>query len=674
MVYSLINKEINYPTKSGLNPTDENFDTALYILPINPEKLENPEKPTTSDDFIIEKEYYIAIGNPVYDYIDNNIVIYPIYLIQDDFVHRQIGLYEIVSVKQTEILDTNGDIDITRLDSPLFYDDIKSVLQKVNPINLELSPNIEDLEKLDNLQNIANLSPLLLQDETQAELERNAFKKTKQSNWISVFMHNPNYASIDNEGGGDCLFAAIRDGLVRIGETISVKDMRQQLATNATQAIFEGYREMYNLANIELANVNKEITLQATKHSEIKQRGIKSKDKATLTSILKEGESINKKHKQARLEKVKANELLEEYRFMKDVDTLEKFKQVIQTCDFWGDTWAISTLETILNLKLIILSREAFNEKDLNNVLLCGQINDTTIEKTKLFQPRAYIILEYLGDHYKLITYKKRGALTYEELPYDIKKMIVDKCMEHNSGLYTYIPEFKEFMKKLKVSVDDSNNNTNITDINSNTKIKTSTSKSTSHNLYNESCILQYYNRAANKPKVGKGAGEKLPESARLKYNTLESIKNWRRKLSTEHITQFDLDNNTWNSVEHYMVAIHFKKNNYPFYLAFTLDRNPESTLAKDPVYAKAALSKSGIKNKVLIRPKEIKVDNISQSEYKNALLKATRAKFSENDELKTLLLATNDAKLQEYMYKKPPRIADELMEIRKELKYGVKQ
>tara|TARA_B100001057_G_scaffold452254_1_gene495986 strand:- start:38 stop:799 length:762 start_codon:yes stop_codon:yes gene_type:complete len=253
--------------------------------------------------------------------------------------------------------------------------------------------------------------------------------------------------------------------------------------------------------------------------------------------------------------------------------------------------------------------------------------------------------------------------------------MIVDKCMERSSGLFTYIPEFKEFMKKLNVSTHESTDTTDTTDINLSTKTNTSvTNKNVTSNLYNESNVLQYYNRAANKPKVGKGAGEKIPESARLKYTTLESIKNWRRKLSTEYIAPFDLDNNTWNSVEHYMVAIHFKKNNYPFYLAFTLDRNPESTLAKDPTYAKAALSKSGIKNKVLIRPKEIKVDNISQSEYKNALLKATRAKFSENDELKTLLLATNDAKLQEYMYKKPPRIADELMEIRKELKYGVKR
>ena len=39
---------------------------------------------------------------------------------------------------------------------------------------------------------------------------------------------------------------------------------------------------------------------------------------------------------------------------------------------------------------------------------------------------------------------------------------------------------------------------------------------------------LMYYNIiivSVNKPKVGKGAGEKIPENARLKYTTLESLK-----------------------------------------------------------------------------------------------------------------------------------------------------
>ena len=63
--------------------------------------------------------------------------------------------------------------------------------------------------------------------------------------------------------------------------------------------------------------------------------------------------------------------MLEEFKFMKGIDTLEKFKKIIKTCDFWAETWAISTLERLLNIKIIILSSEAYKLGDLLNVLQC---------------------------------------------------------------------------------------------------------------------------------------------------------------------------------------------------------------------------------------------------------------------------------------------------------------
>ena len=47
--------------------------------------------------------------------------------------------------------------------------------------------------------------------------------------------------------------------------------------------------------------------------------------------------------------------MLEEFKIMKGIDTIEKFKKKIRTSDFWADTWAISTLERLLNIKFIIL-------------------------------------------------------------------------------------------------------------------------------------------------------------------------------------------------------------------------------------------------------------------------------------------------------------------------------
>ena len=49
---------------------------------------------------------------------------------------------------------------------------------------------------------------------------------------------------------------------------------------------------------------------------------------------------------------------LNEFKYMKQVKSFEEMKQFIKTCDFWSETWALSTLETIFNLKLIVLSSE----------------------------------------------------------------------------------------------------------------------------------------------------------------------------------------------------------------------------------------------------------------------------------------------------------------------------
>ena len=139
---------------------------------------------------------------------------------------------------------------------------------------------------------------------------------------------------------------------------------------------------------------------------------------------------------------------------MKDVDTFEDFKDIIKTCDFWGETWAISTLERILNIKLILLSEESYDEDDLNNVLQCGQLNDTKLEEDGVFNPDFYLVLDYNGWHYKLVTYKSRGAFTFTELPFDVKKLIVTKCMERLAGPYTLIPDFIVFAADLHITID----------------------------------------------------------------------------------------------------------------------------------------------------------------------------------------------------------------------------
>jgi ribA/ribD-fused uncharacterized protein len=339
---------------------------------------------------------------------------------------------------------------------------------------------------------------------------------------------------------------------------------------------------------------------------------------------------------------------------MKDVDTLEKFQKKIRSCEFWAETWAISTLERILNVKFILLSKESYTSRDLNNVLQCGQLNDSVLENRGEFKPDYYIIVEYLGWHYTLVGYKKKLIFNFGELPYDIKRMIADKCMEKNSGPFAIIPDFKNF-KGAGNALIESVTYEDLTEA----KIR---------GIYDDNIVFIFYSKSASKPLPGKGAGEKIPGDRLKDFAPLAIIPDWRRKLSNFWVQPFLADGKQWASVEHYYQASKFKRENPAFYLSFSLESGTD--LSKSPEMAKAAGGKTGKYKGELIRPKEVEVDpDFFGKRCEKEMYDAQYAKFSQNDDLKELLLATNNAKLMHHSRGKPPVAFDNLMMIRDKLK-----
>ena len=300
-------------------------------------------------------------------------------------------------------------------------------------------------------------------------------------------------------------------------------------------------------------------------------------------------------------------------------------------------------MEHLLRVKIIILSSDEYFQSDLSSVLNCGK----NIFK-EIFQPEYYIILSHSKSQYQLISYKNKKIFTYRELPFDIKKMVLDKCIEGNAGSFQMIPEF---MNRFNGSIDVDN-------MSDPRYIKYL-------NLYNPNIVFRFYELSANNP-PGKNNGDQLPIDLLPDFTELSSIPNWRKKITRSWIQPFMIDSHKWASVVHYYQGSKFKQNNPDFYLDFSLDS--KSDISKNVEMAKSAGSPSGKHNGIILREKHIVIDPSFYSNKDKILYDGARAKFNSNSDLKQLLLSTKNAKLVYFEKGALPETCYDLMIVREEL------
>ena len=185
--------------------------------------------------------------------------------------------------------------------------------------------------------------------------------------------------------------------------------------------------------------------------------------------------------------------------------------------------------------------------------------------------------------------------------------------------------------------------------------------------LYDPEVVFLFYSKSRDR-KPGEGSGETITEEKKKDYEELDKIKQWRKKLSNFYESEFKLDGKRWLSVEHYYQGSKFKKENPEFYEKFSLDS--DSDISKSPVLAKSAGGKSGKSKGNIIRPSNIKMDKDFFENHRSSdeMKKAQYEKFTQNEELKDLLIKTKEAKLTHHSRGSPPIVFKELMEIRNEL------
>jgi predicted NAD-dependent protein-ADP-ribosyltransferase YbiA (DUF1768 family) len=688
MVSSKLNNDVNYPENKSIDPEDKGLKTIMYEIDL------------------LDVPIVIVLGNAKYTFSKKGIIYYPFYVISDNKVKSQLGVFE-TNIDQTiKLIDEDGDIDIQKLGEPLLYSFVnKNYIAKsgTNPkkmqeeleaetriVNAVKSPHPDDDEYTEALDDeydsrqlkvkttqVSNekqkseeliskgiftinpdfILPRLLHEESdiEAKAENRKFKESTRNTWIENFTKNNNYDIIDNEGGGDCFFAVVRDAFLTIGHKTNVAKLRALVSTELTDDVFQEYLNIYNQYESIKTDIERQLKEFQKTNKIYKKRATDTVDKVKRKQILDDVVALKELYdgKMSELTQVKRDQTTD-VGYMKGIDNLEKYREYINTSYYWADEWALTTVERLLKVKIIILSQYAYNNKSFDNILNCGS---NPSDNTR-FEPEYYIIMCYTGNHYTLVTYKKRAIFKFKEIPYDVKILIVNKCLERNSGLYHAIQDFRNFKSKLGLDPDEGNPilNADAEDLDY-----------MHSDLYEKTAEFAFHSKALDNAKPGKGSNEVIEKTAIGDFMKLNSIQFWRRKLDdmwTE--SPFSLDGMRWTSVEHYVQASKFKKGFPTFYSQFSLD-NP-SDLSKDPELAKnvSDLKKKSFKSH---RPMNIKIDvdydlGRKVSERENAL----RAKFTQNEDLKQLLLATKKALLKHVERRKPAENDVQLMQLRREL------
>ena len=439
MVQSKLDKTINYIEDNKIAAEDENYPSFSYEV------------------FLENNERTLALGQAKYSFIKKNIIYFPIYLIVDDHVNSCVGIYEIYEsqLSQKSIFDEDGDVDPEKLGNPLYFSYFNDLLRTID--NSKITHEEEIDEKIATL--LTDKAVITKEEQSPSSQSPSSDppieEKYKASNsivWVEKFLKDNNYKIKDNEGGGECLFAAIRDAYKTIKKDYTVLQLREIVAQKATQEQLDNYKSLYNVTFGPIDKLKNDRSIIIVENKQVIELHKLSKDRDEQQELKEKNQQLIKDAKSILAQITELQEDLLELEYLqklKDINNLDDFKEYIKTCDFWGESWAISILEEFLNIKLILLSPNEYNKSiqektGFDKVIFCGDIIHPEILKNKVFNPSAYIILDYNGSHFKLITYKNLGIFTFSQLP-DKIKILIKKCNLTDEGSYNLIPELSEY-------------------------------------------------------------------------------------------------------------------------------------------------------------------------------------------------------------------------------------
>ena len=475
MVKSKLSNKIFYEENNWIEEEDEGKKTSLFQI------------------ILKDVPVVIALGELSKKWKNYNVYYWPVYLIISEDDIKQIGIYEISATDKDYYMDDDGDLNISYVPGPLLFKNVtKGYLKKLlkNKTLIQDYGDDENTDEQKNTDDIKSISNNIFQelkiedddDKDYDDLENKTKDKQIRNEWIqspdhqpiNLFLKNSYFDILPNPGNGDCLFCTITQAFKTIGINLNINNMRKKLADTITTEQFDTYKELYSNFNnnyktevLEYKSLMEDGKKKTIEYKKLKcdlQNGkydhvdIKPSDKKNIVdkcsdlkkTLIKISNNIKKKIKEIKLSEKNKKDV----EWLKDIDNIQDLKSKIKTNEFWADENAINNLENIYKIKLIILTKNYYKDDiNKNRVLNCGSTIHSNIINNNTFKPKYYILIEYDEEiqHYQLIKYKLNdkwfSIFRFHELPYSIKELIKDKCL-NNSGktIFDYIPKFKKYI------------------------------------------------------------------------------------------------------------------------------------------------------------------------------------------------------------------------------------
>ena len=565
---------------------------------------------------------------------------------------------------EMEILLDEIDLDIEDLDVKI---DTKMELKISSSLQSEVEKKINlILEHGYFSKRQSNYHNKLLPDETKEMAERMTKEYNRQVdsgayNWINRYMKNSNYTITHIIPNGNCLFHVIVEAYKQIGMNTSVEILRAIVAKNTTVRQFTTDRRVV----VEILLRIEKLTNEMKRIKLLVNTDIKNQLKSTLLSQRKRKQltdecfelltTYKKMDKEVNLAKELKKDVFGD--FFEKMDSIENYKELILTLDYWANENTIEILEKELNMKLIVLSEVS----DQNEIIQSKKIFESNNDR---FQPKYYILTSSSGKHYRSISYQNRKILEFSEIPYQIKLMIVQKSLSFLGGLYDVIDDFIELKTRLGILSNKKKKQEK--------KQEQEQEKERMVDLYDPSCEFLFYSKSANM-RPGMCCGDIIENENIFDFLDLSGKKDWRKILDDSYMdidNPFSIDGLRYASVMHYYQGSKFKNGHPEYSKLFSLDS--KNAISTDIKLCINVSSFSGKKKNIdgtidIVRLSTIKIDsdfypvrNITERE------KAIHAEFLHNDEYKNILLSTKKAKLNHYIGNKIlPEIATSLMKVR---------